>query len=249
MDHEHPEILPLPWVNPVIADRLEDEEGNRVESPREVTEASSPLRDGPEGGDRAAALPGRPAPPHGWLMGSNEGRRGPARPDAKLTAAKYYNHAFAPDWREKGGRGSASPTTAATPLLGAGALRPGSPEDALILDGPTDPVPQDLLRVGALRKHRQRLRPPGQRDDVRKRLNEHTRTSGSGRDIHPPSHQGPHAVVVAALQAGVQPSRDLVDLVQMTINQKLNPRSNRPQDIVFLVAEAAGFEGRKPSFR
>ena len=26
-------------MNPVIADRLEDEEGNRVESPREVTEA------------------------------------------------------------------------------------------------------------------------------------------------------------------------------------------------------------------
>ena len=24
MDHEHPEILPLPWVNPVIADHLED---------------------------------------------------------------------------------------------------------------------------------------------------------------------------------------------------------------------------------
>ena len=78
-------------------------------------------------------------------------------------------------------------------------------------------------------------------------LNEHTRyirKVGVTFIPHPTKDRTP--VVVAALQPGVQPSRDLVDLVQMTINQKLNPQVKPdPQDIVFLVAEAAGFEGEE----
>ncbi|MBP2676635.1 MAG: acetyl-CoA synthetase, partial [Deltaproteobacteria bacterium] len=142
MDAEHPEILPLPWVNPVIADRLEDEDGNRVESPREVTEALITSRGRGRKGTIGQLLY-RDAQPHrmGWLMGSNEGRRGPARPDASLTAAKYYNHGFTPEWPGKGREGRRLAHDGGDSAYWVRVLYdPESPEDALILAGPEDPV-------------------------------------------------------------------------------------------------------------
>ena len=250
MDHEHPEILPLPWVNPVIADRLEDEEGNRVESPREVTEALITA----SGRGRKAVIGQllyRGAQPHrmGWLMGSNEGRRGPARPDAKLTASKYYNHAFAPDWPGKGREGKRLAHDGGDSAYWVRVLYdPGSPEDALILDGPTDPVtPRTFYASGRSGNIANVYGHLVNETMYENALNEHTRyfrKVGVTFIPHPTKDRTP--VVVAALQAGVQPSRDLVDLVQMTINQKLNPQVKPdPQDVVFLVAEAAGFEGEE----
>ena len=250
MDHEHPEILPLPWVNPVIADRLEDEEGRRVESPREVTEALITA----SGRGRKAVIGQllyRGAQPHrmGWLMGSNEGRRGPARPDAKLTAAKYYNHAFAPDWPGKGREGKRIAHDGGDSAYWVRVLYdPGSPEDALILDGPTDPVtPRTFYASGRSGNIANVYGHLVNETMYENALNEHTRyirKVGVTFIPHPTKDRTP--VVVAALQPGVQPSRDLVDLVQMTINQKLNPQVKPdPQDIVFLVAEAAGFEGEE----
>ena len=250
MDHEHPEILPLPWVNPVIADRLEDEEGNRVDSPREVTEALITA----SGRGRKAVIGQllyRGAQPHrmGWLMGSNEGRRGPARPDAKLTAAKYYNHAFAPDWPGKGREGKRIAHDGGDSAYWVRVLYdPGSPEDALILDGPTDPVvPRTFYASGRSGNIANVYGHLVNETMYENALNEHTRyfrKVGVTFIHHPTKDRTP--IVVAALQPGVQPSRDLVDLVQMTINQKLNPQVKPdPQDIVFLVAEAAGFEGEE----
>ena len=250
MDHEHPEILPLPWVNPVIADRLEDEEGNRLESPREVTEALITA----SGRSRKAVIGQllyRGAQPHrmGWLMGSNEGRRGPARPDAKLTAAKYYGHAFAPEWPGKGREGRRIAHDGGDSAYWVRVLYdPGSPEDALILDGPTDPVtPRTFYASGRSGNIANVYGHLVNETMYENALNEHTRyfrKVGVTFIQHPTKDRTP--VVVAALQPGVQPSRDLVDLVQMTINQKLNPQVKPdPQDIVFLVAEAAGFEGEE----
>lgn len=250
MDHEHPEILPLPWVNPVIADRLEDEEGRRVESPREVTEAL--ITDSGRGRKAVIGqLLYRGAQPHrmGWLMGSNEGRRGPARPDAKLTAAKYYGHAFAPDWPGKGRGGRRLAHDGGDSAYWVRVLYdPGSPEDALILDGPTDPVtPRTFYASGRSGNIANVYGHLVNETMYENALNEHTRyfrKVGVTFIHHPTKDRTP--VVVAALQPGVQPSRDLVDLVQMTINQKLNPQVKPdPQDIVFLVAEAAGFEGEE----
>ena len=250
MDHEHPEILPLPWVNPVIADRLEDEEGNRVESPREVTEALITA----SGRGRTAVIGQllyRGAQLHrmGWLMGSNEGRRGPARPDAKLTAAKYYGHAFAPEWPGKGREGKRLAHDGGDSAYWVRVLYdPGSPEDAMILDGPTDPVtPRTFYASGRSGNIANVYGHLVNETMYENALNEHTRyfrKVGVTFIHHPTKDRTP--VVVAALQPGVQPSRDLVDLVQMTINQKLNPQVKPdPQDIVFLVAEAAGFEGEE----
>jgi enoyl-CoA hydratase/carnithine racemase/acyl-coenzyme A synthetase/AMP-(fatty) acid ligase len=250
MDHEHPEILPLPWVNPVIADRLEDEEGRRVESPREVTEALITA----SGRGRKAVIGQllyRGAQPHrmGWLMGSNEGRRGPALPDAKLTAAKYYGHAFAPEWPGKGREGRRLAHDGGDSAYWVRELYdPRSPEDALILDGPTDPVtPRTFYASGRSGNIANVFGHLVNETMYENALNEHTRyfrKVGVTFIPHPTKDRTP--VVVAALQPGVQPSRDLVDLVQMTINQKLNPQVKPdPQDIVFLVAEAGGFEGEE----
>jgi enoyl-CoA hydratase/carnithine racemase/acyl-coenzyme A synthetase/AMP-(fatty) acid ligase/NADPH:quinone reductase-like Zn-dependent oxidoreductase len=250
MDPEHPEILPLPWVNPVIADRLEDEEGKRVESPREVTEALITA----SGRGRKAVIGQllyRGAQPHrmGWLMESNEGRRGPARPDANLTAAKYYGHAFAPDWPGKGREGKRLAHDGGDSAYWVRVLYdPGSAEDALILDGPTDPVtPRTFYASGRSGNIANVYGHLVNETMYENALNEHTRyfrKVGVTFIHHPTKDRTP--VVVAALQPGVQPSRDLVDLVQMTINQKLNPQVKPdPQDIVFLVAEAAGFEGEE----
>jgi len=250
MDIEHPEILPLPWVNPVIADRLEDEEGNRVESPSEVTEALITA----SGRSRKAVIGQllyRGAQPHrmAWLMGSNEGRGEPARPDAKLTAAKYYNHAFAPDWPGKGREGRRLAHDGGDSAYWVRVLYdPGSPEDALILDGPEDPVtPRTFYasgRSGNIANVNGHLVNETMYENA---LNEHTRffrKVGVTFIHHPTKDRTP--VVVAALQPGVQPGQELIDLVQMTINQKLNPQVKpEVQDIVFLVAEAAGFEGEE----
>ncbi|HEX9204988.1 MAG TPA: enoyl-CoA hydratase-related protein [Candidatus Deferrimicrobiaceae bacterium] len=250
MDHEHPEILPLPWVNPVIADRLEDEEGNRIESPREVTEALITA----SGRSRKAVIGQllyRGAQPHrmAWLMGSNEGKRGPAKPDARLTAAKYYNHAFAPDWPGKGREGRRLAHDGGDSAYWVRVVYdPASPEDALILDGPTDPVtPRTFYASGRSGNIANVYGHLVNETMYENALNEHTRyfrKVGVTFIPHPTRDRTP--VVVAALQPGVQPSRDLVDLVQMTINQKLNPQVKPdPQDIIFLVAEAAGFEGEE----
>ncbi|MGE5753159.1 MAG: enoyl-CoA hydratase/isomerase family protein [Deltaproteobacteria bacterium] len=250
MDVEHPEILPLPWVNPVIADRLEDEAGNRIETPREVTEALITA----SGRGRKAVIGQllyRGAQPHrmAWLMGSNEGRRGPARPDAKLTAAKYYNHAFAPDWpgRGRGGRRLAHDGGDSAYWVRVD-FDPGIPEDALILAGPEDPVtPRTFYasgRSGNIANVNGHLVNETMYENA---LNEHTRffrKVGVTFIPHPTKDRTP--VVVAALQQGVQPGQELVDLVQMTIHQKLNPQVKpEAQDIVFLAAVASGFEGEE----
>jgi enoyl-CoA hydratase/carnithine racemase/acyl-coenzyme A synthetase/AMP-(fatty) acid ligase len=250
MDYEHPEILPLPWVNPVIADRLEDEDGKPEESPREVTEA---LITAHERGRKAVIgqLLYRGAQPHrmAWLMGSNEGRRGPARPDAKLTAAKYFNHAFAPDWTGKEREGRRLAHDGGDSAYWVRVLYdPESPEDALILDGPDDPVtPRTFYasgRSGNIANVNGHLVNETMFENA---LNEHTRyfrKVGVTFIHHPTKDRTP--VVVAALQPGVQPGQELIDLVQMTINQKLNPQVKpEVQDIVFLVAEAPGFEGEE----
>jgi enoyl-CoA hydratase/carnithine racemase len=250
MDSEHPEILPLPWVNPVIADRLEDEDGNRIESPREVTEALITAR----GRGRKAAIGQllyRGAQPHrmAWLMGGNEGRRGPARPDARLTAAKYFNHAFAPDWPGKGREGRRLAHDGGDSAYWVRVLYDTeSPEDALILDGPEDPVtPRTFYASGRSGNIANVYGHLVNETMYENALNEHTRyfrKVGVTFIHHPTKDRTP--VVVAALQPGVQPSRDLIDLVQMTINRKLNPQVKPDvQDIVFLVAEAPGFEGEE----
>jgi acyl-coenzyme A synthetase/AMP-(fatty) acid ligase/enoyl-CoA hydratase/carnithine racemase/NADPH:quinone reductase-like Zn-dependent oxidoreductase len=250
MDVEHPEILPLPWVNPVIADRLEDEEGNRVESPREVTDALITA----SGRSRKAVIGQllyRGAQPHrmAWLMGGNEGRREPARPDAKLTAAKYYNHAFAPDWPGKGREGRRLAHDGGDSAYWVRVVYdPKSPEDTLILAGPEDPVtPRTFYasgRSGNIANVNGHLVNETMYENA---LNEHTRyfrKVGVTFIHHPTKDRTP--VVVAALQPGVQPGQELIDLVQMTINQKLNPQVKpEVQDIVFLVAEASGFEGEE----
>lgn len=250
MDHEHPEILPLPWVNPVIADRLEDEEGNRVESPGKVTEslitASGRGRRGIIG-----QLLYQGAQPHrmGWLMGSNEGKKMPARPDAALTAAKYFDHRFAPDWPGKGRGGKRLAHDGGDSAYWVRVLYdPGSPSDALILDGPDDPVtPRTFYaagRSGNIANVYGHLVNETMYENV---LNEHTRyfrKVGVTFIPHPTRDRTP--VVVAALQPGIQPSQDLIDLVQKTINQKLNPQVKPDvQDIVFLPAEVPGFEGEE----
>ncbi|MBI5574796.1 MAG: enoyl-CoA hydratase/isomerase family protein [Deltaproteobacteria bacterium] len=250
MDFEHPEILPLPWVNPVIADRLEDEEGNRVGSPREVTEALITAK----GRGRKAVIGQllyRGSQPHrmAWLMGSNEGRRGPARPDAKLTAAKYYNHAFAPEWPGKGREGRRLAHDGGDSAYWVRVIYdPETPEDALILSGPEDPVtPRTFYasgRSGNIANVNGHLVNETMYENV---LNEHTRyfrKVGVTFIHHPTKDRTP--VVVVALQPGIQPGQELIDLVQMTINQKLNPQVKpEPQDIVFLIAEAPGFEGEE----
>jgi enoyl-CoA hydratase/carnithine racemase/acyl-coenzyme A synthetase/AMP-(fatty) acid ligase len=250
MDYEHPEILPLPWVSPVIADRLEDEDGNPEESPHEVTEA---LITAGERGRKAVIgqLLYRGAQPHrmAWLMGSNEGRRGPARPDAKLTAAKYFNHRFAPEWPGKGREGRRLAHDGGDSAYWVRVLYdPDSPEDALILDGPYDPVtPRTFYasgRSGNIANVNGHLVNETMFENA---LNEHTRyfrKVGVTFIHHPTKDRTP--VVVAALQPGIQPSQELIDLVQMTINQKINPQVKpEVQDIVFLVAEAPGFEGEE----
>lgn len=250
MDAEHPEILPLPWVNPVIVDRLEDENGNRVESPRVVTEALITSRGRGRKGVIGQLLY-QGAQPHrmGWLMESNEGRRGPARPDAALTAAKYYDHRFAPEWPGKGREGRRLAHDGGDSAYWVRVLHdPGSPEDALILSGPEDPVtPRTFYasgRSGNIANVYGHLVNETMFENV---LNEHTRyfrKVGVTFIHHPTKDRTP--VVVAALQPGVQPSQGLTDLIQKTINQKLNPQVKPDvQDIVFLVAEAAGFEGEE----
>ncbi|MDP2657778.1 MAG: AMP-binding protein, partial [Candidatus Deferrimicrobium sp.] len=250
MDAEHPEILPLPWVNPVIADRLEDENGNRVESPREVTEALITSRGRGRKGTIGQLLY-RDAQPHrmGWLMGSNEGRRGPARPDAALTAAKYYNHGFTPEWPGKGREGRRLAHDGGDSAYWVRVLYdPESPEDALILTGPEDPVtPRSFYASGRSGNIANVYGHLVNETMFENALNEHTRSFrkvGVTFIPHPTKDRTP--VVVAALQPGVQPSQDLTDLIQMTINQKLNPQVKPDvQDIVFLVAEVAGFEGEE----
>jgi enoyl-CoA hydratase/carnithine racemase/acyl-coenzyme A synthetase/AMP-(fatty) acid ligase/NADPH:quinone reductase-like Zn-dependent oxidoreductase len=250
MDPDHPEILPLPWVNPVIADRLEDEHGNRVESPREVTEALITYRGRGRKGTIGQLLY-RDAQPHrmGWLMGSNEGRRGPARPDAALTAAKYYNHGFTPEWPGKGREGRRLAHDGGDSAYWVRVLYdPGSPEDALILTGPEDPVtPRSFYASGRSGNIANVYGHLVNETMFENALNEHTRffrKVGVTFIPHPTKDRTP--VVVAALQPGVQPSQDLIDLVQMTINQKLNPQVKPDvQDIVFLAAEVAGFEGEE----
>lgn len=250
MDLEHPEILPLPWVNPVIADRLEDEDGNRVDSPRTVTEALITAR----GRSRKAVIGQllyQGAQPHrmGWLMGSNDGRRGPARPDAKLTAAKYFDHRFAPEWPGKGREGKRLAHDGGDSAYWVRVLYDtGSPEDALILSGPEDPVtPRTFYASGRSGNIANVYGHLVNETMYENALNEHTRyfrKVGVTFIHHPSKDRTP--VVVAALQPGVQPSRDLIDLVQKTINQKLNPQVKPdPQDVVFLVAEAPGFEGEE----
>jgi enoyl-CoA hydratase/carnithine racemase/acyl-coenzyme A synthetase/AMP-(fatty) acid ligase/NADPH:quinone reductase-like Zn-dependent oxidoreductase len=250
MDFEHPEILPLPWVNPVIADRLEDEDGNRVESPREVTEALITS----EGRSRKAVIGQllyRGSQPHrmAWLMGSNEGKRGPARPDSKLTAAKYYNHSFSPEWRGKGREGRRLAHDGGDSAYWIRVIYdPGRPEDALILSGPEDPVtPRTFYasgRSGNIANVNGHLVNETMYENA---LNEHTRyfrKVGVTFIHHPTKDRTP--VVVVALQPGIQPGEELIDLVQMTINQKLNPQVKpESQDIVFLVAEVPGFEGEE----
>ncbi len=250
MDAEHPEILPLPWVNPVIADRLEDEDGNRIESPRGVAEALITAR----GRGRKAAIGQllyRGAQPHrmAWLMGGNEGRRGPARPDAKLTAAKYFNHAFAPDWPGKGREGRRLAHDGGDSAYWVRVLYdPESPEDALILDGPEDPVtPRTFYASGRSGNIANVYGHLVNETMYENALNEHTRyfrKVGVTFIHHPTKDRTP--VVVVALQPGVQPGQELIDLIQMTINQKLNPQVKpEGQDIVFLVAEAPGFDGEE----
>jgi len=250
MDAEHPEILPLPWVTPVIADRLEDENGNRVESPGEVTEALITARGRGRKGTIGQLLY-RDAQPHrmGWLMGSNEGRRGPARPDAALTAAKYYDHRFAPEWPGKGREGRRLAHDGGDSAYWVRVLYdPEIPEDALILSGPEDPVtPRSFYASGRSGNIANVYGHLVNETMFENALNEHTRyfrKVGVTFIPHPTKDRTP--VVVAALQPGVQPSQDLIDLIQMTINQKLNPQVKPDvQDIVFLVAEVAGFEGEE----
>jgi enoyl-CoA hydratase/carnithine racemase/acyl-coenzyme A synthetase/AMP-(fatty) acid ligase/NADPH:quinone reductase-like Zn-dependent oxidoreductase len=250
MDPEHPEILPLPWVNPVIADRLEDEDGNLVASPRPVTEALITSR----GRGRKAVIGQllyRGAQPHrmAWLMGSNEGRRGPARPDPALTAAKYFNHRFAPGWPGKGREGTRLAHDGGDSAYWVRVVYdPESPDDALILSGPEDPVtPRTFYASGRSGNIANVYGHLVNETMYENALNEHTRyfrKVGVTFIPHPTKDRTP--VVVAALQPGVQPSQDLIDLVQRTINQKLNPQVKPdPQDIVFLVAEAPGFEGEE----
>ena len=250
MDPDHPEILPMPWVHPVIADRLEDEHGNRVESPREVTDALITYRGRGRKGTIGQLLY-RDAQPHrmGWLMGSNEGRRGPARPDAALTAAKYYNHGFTPEWPGKGREGRRLAHDGGDSAYWVRVLYdPGSPEDALILTGPEDPVtPRSFYASGRSGNIANVYGHLVNETMFENALNEHTRSFrkvGVTFIPHPTKDRTP--VVVAALQPGVQPSQDLIDLIQRTINQKLNPQVKPDvQDIVFLVAEVAGFEGEE----
>lgn len=250
MDPEHPEILPLPWVNPVIADRLEDEEGNRIGSPQPVTEALITAR----GRGRKAVIGQllyRGAQPHrmGWLMGSNEGRRGPARPDAKLTEAKYFNHRFAPDWPGKGREGRRLAHDGGDSAYWVRVVYdPGIPEDAMVLEGPEDPVtPRTFYASGRSGNIANVYGHLVNETMYENALNEHTRyfrKVGVTFIHHPTKDRTP--VVVAALQPGIPPSQDLIDLVQKTINQKLNPQVKPdPQDIVFLPAEAPGFEGEE----
>jgi enoyl-CoA hydratase/carnithine racemase/acyl-coenzyme A synthetase/AMP-(fatty) acid ligase len=250
MDSEHPEILPLPWVNPVIADRLEDENGNRVESPRLVIEALITAQGRGRKGVIGQLLY-RGSQPHrmGWLMGSNEGRRGPARPDAKLTAAKYYNHGFAPDWPGKGREGKRLAHDGGDSAYWVRVLYdPDSPEDASILSGPEDPVtPRTFYASGRSGNIANVYGHLVNETMYENALNEHTRyfrKVGVTFIHHPTKDRTP--VVVAALQPGIQPGQDLIDLVQKTINQKLNPQVKPDvQDVVFLAAEAAGFEGEE----
>ena len=250
MDAEHPEILPLPWVNPVIADRLEDEDGNRVDAPHTVTEALITAR----GRSRKAVIGQllyRGSQPHrmGWLMGSNEGRRGPARPDAALTAAKYFGHGFAPEWVGKGREGRRLAHDGGDSAYWVRVVYdPEIPEDAMILDGPEDPVaPRTFYASGRSGNIANVYGHLVNETMYENALNEHTRhfrKVGVTFIPHPTKDRTP--VVVAALQPGIQPSQELIDLVQKTINQKLNPQVKPdPQDIVFLVAEAPGFEGEE----
>ncbi len=250
MDSEHPEILPLPWVNPVIADRLVDEDGNRVDSPRPVAEALITA----QGRSRKAVIGQllyRGAQPHrmGWLMGSNEGRRGPARPDARLTAAKYFDHGFAPEWAGKGRGGRRLAHDGGDSAYWVRVVYdPDLPEDAMVLDGPEDPVtPRTFYASGRSGNIANVYGHLVNETMYENALNEHTRyfrKVGVTFIPHPTKDRTP--VVVAALQSGIQPSQDLIDLVQKTINQKLNPQVKPDaQDIVFLVAEAPGFEGEE----
>ena len=76
---------------------------------------------GPEGGDRAAALPGRPAPPHGVADGKQRGPAG-ARPARRETdrGQVLQPRVRARNGRGRDGRAGASPTTAATRPTGCG---------------------------------------------------------------------------------------------------------------------------------
>ena len=250
MDYEHPEILPLPWVNPVIADSLEDEEGNRVENPQEVTDALITSRGRGSKGVIGQLLY-RGAQPHrmGWLMGSNEGEKRRPRPDPELTAAKYYAHAFAPEWPGKGREGVRIAHDGGDSAYWVRILYdPESPEDSLILSGPDDSVtPRTFYasgRSGNIANVNGHLVNETIYENV---LNEHTRffkKVGVTFIHHPTKDRTP--VVVAALQPGVMPSQDLIDLIQKTINQKLNPQVKPDvQDIVFLICDVPGFEGEE----
>jgi len=153
-------------------------------------------RPGTQGGDRAAALPGLPAAPHGVADGQ---QRGPA---GACTARRetYRGQVLQPRVRpglagKRKGRETPGPRRRRLGLLGACALRSRQPGGRVDPYRPGRPrYPPDLLCVGALRKHRQRVRPPGQRDDVRERAERaHPLLPESRRDLHPPPHQGPDA--------------------------------------------------------
>jgi enoyl-CoA hydratase/carnithine racemase/acyl-coenzyme A synthetase/AMP-(fatty) acid ligase/NADPH:quinone reductase-like Zn-dependent oxidoreductase len=250
MDYEHPEILPLPWVNPVIVDSLEDEDGNPEESPVEVTEALITASGrGSEG--VIGQLLYRGAQPHrmGWLMGSNEGGKSPARPDGELTAEKYYGHNFSPPWPGKGREGERLAHDGGDSAYWVRVLHdPGSPEDSMILTGPEDPVTPRTFYASGRSGNIANVNGHLVNETIYENaLNEHTRyfkKVGVTFIHHPTRDRTP--VVVVALQNGVQPSKELTDLIQKTINQKLNPQVKPDvQDIIFLTAEAAGFEGEE----
>ena len=95
----------------------------------------------------------------------------------------------------------------------------------MILSGPEDPVtPRTFYasgRSGNIANVYGHLVNETMYENV---LNEHTRyfrKVGVTFIPHPTKDRTP--VVVAALQPEVQPSQDLTDLIQKTINQKLNP--------------------------
>ena len=151
---------------------------------------------GPQGDDRAAALPGRPAAPHGVADGKQRGPTGARPARRRADRGQVLQPRVHPRMAGQGKGGPApGPRRRRLGLLGAGDLRPREPGGRPDPDRPGRPGdPQELLRVRAFREHRQRVRPPGQRDDVRERAERaHPFLPESRRDLHPPPHQGPDA--------------------------------------------------------
>lgn len=255
MDPDHPDILPFPWTNQWVVEKLQDDEGSPIPNPQRIQKAIN------EGADRdnppaigQLVHAGTGITHTLGLMKSRRGVPGPALADPDFFYGAYFNHDYTVEFpgRGRGGVERRPLDTGDSAYLVTRHYDPADPFDFLVLDGPEDPI-APVTYYAAGRAGRQITNISGHlvnSQDFENKLDFDPRIKKSAATfVASGDRKGTKPVLVIALNPGHLPDDKLADDIITEVRTKVGAHLPVDRsDIIFLVYNDEPFAAGTETF-